>query len=166
MKLYVIRHGEAMPAQALQGDAIRPLTPFGEQEVMVNAQWLAHYLEAQQHPSLDLLLVSPFVRARQTASVLTSVVATKTEQVSNEITPEGNAELFADWLFAELQRLGSQVKQVAIVSHMPFVSFLVAALDRAATPMMFPTAGIAELTLQPEDWRGQFERMAVAEPPQ
>ncbi|RUO58587.1 phosphohistidine phosphatase SixA [Pseudidiomarina insulisalsae] len=164
VKLYVMRHGEAMPAQALKGDAIRPLSGFGEQEVLMNAQWLKSYLAQQGSQQLDWLLVSPLVRARQTATILTSQVPAREQQTSHDITPEGRAAVFADWLLTELQRRGPKVKQVAVVSHMPFVSYLMAELDPQVEPMLFPTAGIAELTLSVDDWHGEFIRMAVAEP--
>lgn len=164
VKLYIMRHGEAMPAQALQGDAIRPLSPYGEQEVIMNAQWLQHYLAEQGAQQLDWLLVSPYIRARQTAAVLSRQVAVKEQEDCADITPEGNAQLFADWLLARLQQRGRGIHHVGIVSHMPFVSYLVAELDARMEPILFPTAGIAEITLNIDAHRGTFERLAVAEP--
>lgn len=164
VKLYIIRHGEAQPPQGLRGDAIRPLSTYGEQEVMASGHWLANYLAEQNADALDWLIVSPYIRARQTASLLRRQVKVRDEQVNDAITPDGQAEQVSDWLFAELQHRGSKVRHVAIVSHMPFVSYLVAALDTTIEPMLFPTAGIAELVLDAEQWRGKFIRMAVAEP--
>ena len=158
-----MRHGEAMPAQALQGDAIRPLSAYGEQEVIMNAQWLQHYLAEQGATQLDWLLVSPYVRARQTAAILAQQVKLTELSECDDITPEGNAQHFVDWLFAQLQQRGRGVQQVAIVSHMPFVSYLVAELDARMEPILFPTAGIAEITLKVDSLNGCFERMAVAE---
>lgn len=164
VKLYVMRHGEAMPSQALQGDAIRPLSAFGEQEVVMNAQWLRHYLAEQGAEQLDWLLVSPYVRARQTAAILTQQVPAAEQLDCADITPEGNAQQFVDWLFVQLQQRGHGTHQVALVSHMPFVSYLVAELDARMEPILFPTAGIAEITLNVDTMQGTFERMAVAEP--
>ncbi|RUO55887.1 phosphohistidine phosphatase SixA [Pseudidiomarina homiensis] len=164
VKLYIMRHGEAMPSQALQGDAIRPLSPYGEQEVVMNAQWLQQCLAEQGVEKLDWLLVSPYVRARQTAAILTQQVKAAEQLDCADITPEGNAQQFADWLFVQLQRRGHGTHHVALVSHMPFVSYLVAELDARMEPILFPTAGIAELTLNADAMQGTFERMAVAEP--
>lgn len=163
VKLYIIRHGEALPPQGLQGDAIRPLSAYGEQEVVMSGKWLAHYLAEQGVEQLDWLIVSPYIRARQTASLLQRHVNVRSEEVNDAITPDGQAQQVCDWLFAELQHQGSKVKHVAIVSHMPFVSYLVAELDKSMEPILFPTAGVAELVLEPEQWRGKFIRMAVAE---
>lgn len=159
-----MRHGEAMPSQALKGDVIRPLSAYGEQEVLMNAQWLEQYLAEQGARQLDWLLVSPYVRARQTAAILTKRVKTKEQSDCADISPEGNAQVFADWLFVKLQQLGCGVHHIAMVSHMPFVSYLVAELDAQMEPILFPTAGIAEMTLNVNTHSGHFERMAVAEP--
>ncbi|CAB0149761.1 Phosphohistidine phosphatase SixA [Pseudidiomarina piscicola] len=166
VKLYIIRHGEALPAQALQGDAIRPLSQHGEQEVIMSGRWLAQYLGEQGAKQLDWLVVSPYIRARQTASLIERQVNVAEHDVNDGITPDGQAEQVCDWLLAELQQRGSKVEHVAIVSHMPFVSYLVAALDSAMEPILFPTAGIAEMLIEPEQWRGKFVRMAVVEPDQ
>ncbi|MDN7137636.1 phosphohistidine phosphatase SixA [Pseudidiomarina sp. 1ASP75-14] len=164
VKLYIIRHGEALLAQALQGDAIRPLSAYGEQEVVISGRWLAQYLAEQGADALDWLIVSPYIRARQTASILQRHIPAHSEQVNDAITPDGQAQQVCDWLFAELQHRGSKIKHVAIVSHMPFVSYLVAELDKTMEPILFPTAGVAEFVLEPDQWRGKFIRMAVAEP--
>jgi phosphohistidine phosphatase len=164
VKLYIMRHGDAVPAQALQSDAIRPLSLYGEQEVVMNAQWLQSYLAQQAAAQLDWLLVSPYVRARQTAAILSQQIKVGEQEECADITPEGNAEQFVDWLMVQLQKRGHGVHHIALVSHMPFVSYLVAALDARMEPILFPTAGIAEITLNSDAMQGTFERMAVAEP--
>lgn len=165
VKFYVMRHGDAQPAQALQADAIRPLSSYGEQEVVVSGQWLAADM-AQQQKQVDWLISSPLVRARQTAQIMQQQLGCEAADINDDITPTGNAELFADWLFAAVQRRGAHCRTVLMVSHMPFVSYLVAALDTAVDPMLFPTAGIAEIELDIAQWRGRFVRMIVAEPAQ
>ncbi|WP_411360480.1 phosphohistidine phosphatase SixA [Pseudidiomarina sp. YC-516-91] len=165
VKFYLMRHGDAQPAQALQADAIRPLSSYGEQEVVVSGQWLAADM-AQQQTQVDWLMSSPFVRARQTAQIMQQQLGCEAADINDDITPAGNAELFADWLFSEVQRRGAHCRSVLMVSHMPFVSYLVAALDTAVEPMLFPTAGIAEIELDIAQWRGRFVRMIVAEPAQ
>ena len=59
--LYIMRHGDALPAQALSADAIRPLSAQGEREVAASAQWLAQRLAAQGAKQLDWLLISPYL---------------------------------------------------------------------------------------------------------
>lgn len=159
-KLYIIRHGDALPAQAMSADAIRPLSEQGEREVAASAHWLQQRLAAHGAQQLDWLLVSPYVRARQTAAVLTSVVKTATQQQQDSITPDGHAELVMDWLLAQLSNQHQHAQHIALVSHMPLVSYLVAAFDATTQPLLFPTAGIAELNLDVAQWRGQFVQLA------
>ena len=157
-KLYIMRHGDALPAQALSADAIRPLSEQGEREVAASAHWLQQRLAEQGAQQLDWLLVSPYVRARQTAAVLTSTVKTAKQQQQDSITPDGHAELVMDWLMSQLS--DNPAQHIALVSHMPLVSYLVAAFDAATQPILFPTAGIAELSLDLGQWRGQFIQLA------
>lgn len=159
-KLYIIRHGDALPAQAMSADAIRPLSEQGEREVRASAKWLQQRLAEQGVQQLDWLLVSPYVRARQTAAVLTSVVKVAQQQQHDSITPDGHAELVMDWLLAQLSQQQQQAQHIALVSHMPLVSYLVAAFDAATQPLLFPTAGIAELSLDLAQWRGHFIQLA------
>ena len=69
MQLYLIRHAEAVPLgeQGIQDDEQRPLTPHGEEQ----CQSLARALQ-RLGVRADVLLVSPLVRARQSAERLIS----------------------------------------------------------------------------------------------
>lgn len=163
MKLYVMRHGDANPAQALNADAIRPLSALGEAEVKANAKWLQGHLQQQQVTGLDWLISSPYVRARQTASIIHQYCPAASQSESSEAIPEGNPQHFVDWLFAELAVNYSRAQQVAVVSHMPFVSYLVNTLDAAKHPLVFPTAGIAVFDLDLTMQRGTFQRLVVAD---
>lgn len=162
--LYIMRHGDAEPAQALSADAIRPLSDDGEEEVLRSTEWLATELKAADAGGLDLLICSPYVRARQTAAIVESKISVERQLQNNDVTPDGDPAVFADWLFTQLPQQGDPIKRVAVVSHMPFVSYLVAELDPASQPMLFQTAGIAELTLDCDKGRGRFQRMAGTEP--
>lgn len=162
--LYIMRHGDAEPAQALSADAIRPLSDEGEAEVVRSTEWLAQELSAADAPGLDLLICSPYVRARQTAAIVESKINVDRQLQNNDVTPDGNPAVFADWLCTQLPQQGESIQRVAVVSHMPFVSYLVAELDPASQPVLFQTAGIAEMTFDCVNARGRFQRMAGTEP--
>lgn len=66
MKLWLLRHGEAEPHRA-RDDAQRALTARGEQEVRDSAHQLLNQ-------PLDCILVSPYVRAQQSAQQLCTVL--------------------------------------------------------------------------------------------
>jgi len=67
MKLYLIRHGEAAPLGegGIEDDALRPLTDLGRTQ----ARTLAIQLQ-KRGVTLDRLVTSPLLRARQTAETL------------------------------------------------------------------------------------------------
>ncbi|HEY9033787.1 MAG TPA: histidine phosphatase family protein [Pseudomonadales bacterium] len=59
MKLWLVRHGEAAPMQA--DDAARELTARGQADIRALGNLLA-----RDHVRVDQIIVSPYVRARQT----------------------------------------------------------------------------------------------------
>ncbi|RUO21951.1 phosphohistidine phosphatase SixA [Aliidiomarina haloalkalitolerans] len=156
MKLYVMRHGEAcsptLCAGVVQPDQERELTAHGHEEAKTAGEWLASQVE-----KIDLVIVSPYVRAQQTWHEVAQHVAAEVIETSSEITPEGDAELFASSLLARLQI--EPAEHVLLVSHMPFVCYLTAYLDRTVQPPLFPTAGIAQLDLEPLAMQGFWQGM-------
>ena len=161
--LFIMRHGDAEPAQALKADAVRPLSSLGEEEVLASATWLKSYLQQAGSEQLDWLAVSPFIRAQQTATIVESVVPAKLRDISDDVIPEGDPQLFCDWLFAVLKSRETDTKHILVVSHMPFVSYLVAALDKKTPPLLFPTAAMAEMRLDVERQQASFVRMIAVE---
>lgn len=160
MKLFIMRHGEAAPQQMsglLDGnsdasDETRELTATGRDEVLKSAQWLqTHY------PKLDLAINSPLVRARQTMDLISKKVAVEVREVSTEVTPSSDPEAFASALLARLQV--EPADTVLLVSHMPFVSYLVGYLDNKVQAPLFPTAGIAVLEIEPLAMAGNLESL-------
>lgn len=65
MDLILWRHAEAAEASGTAGDLERPLTPKGERQARRVAQWLNQML-----PATTRILVSPALRAQQTANAL------------------------------------------------------------------------------------------------
>ena len=156
MKLFVMRHGEAKPASidfgAVTPDADRELNETGLQEAIAAAKWLASQIE-----HIDLVLVSPYQRARQTYAEVAKWVSAQEVEISAEITPKGDAELFASALLARLQV--EPAETVLLVSHMPFVCFLTSYLDQRVQPPLFPTAGIAMIEVEPLAMEGYLQGM-------
>ena len=79
--ILIMRHGEATPMQA--DDAARQLTETGHQEASRMGQWLA------THHKPDALLVSPYIRAQQTAADATQHISLQFNETCNDITPDG-----------------------------------------------------------------------------
>ncbi|RUO21254.1 phosphohistidine phosphatase SixA [Aliidiomarina iranensis] len=160
MKVFVMRHGEAKaPAMQLgrvEPDSARELTEQGHLEAIQAAEWLA-----QQASKIDLVIVSPYVRAQQTYAEVAKLVSAEVVEVSAEITPESDPEMFASALLARLQI--EPAETVLLVSHMPFVCYLTSYLDQRVQPPLFPTAGIAVIDVEPLAMEGVLQGVRAPE---
>ena len=156
MRLYIMRHGHAVLPLSASADQDRRLTPEGEQEVATTAQWLA-----QTAGEVDACLVSPYIRAQQTATVAMGRIKTRQRQDLRELTPDSEPGQAIAAIAAEIE--ANDYQQVLVVSHMPLVSYLVHEIDAAKQPPIFPTAAIAVMEFDAKTQRGQFEQLMVAE---
>lgn len=133
MKLWLLRHGEAEPRA--RTDALRNLTAAGIAEVQTSASVL-------QGQPLDVMLVSPYVRAQQTAEIVRQALsfAGPVETVP-WLTPESDvndAMLYLD---------RRSEANLLLVTHQPFVGVLGGWLvhGHRDTPLPMATASLAEL---------------------
>ncbi len=137
MQIYIMRHGEAH-AYA-KSDEERALTEKGERDSSAMASWLAPKL---QYPHLDLVLVSPYLRAQQTWQVCEGILPVATKIITdNEITPYGNSEQVATYLRALIGL--EKPHSILLVSHLPLVGYLTAEFEAGISAPMFPTSGIS-----------------------
>lgn len=135
MQIFIMRHGEAQ--LHAPSDAERPLTSQGEMLSTQAAAWLGSKVN-----SIDLVLVSPYLRAQQTlAAVRLALPLPANAEVLPELTPGGDERRIASYLHA----LGEQheVKSVLLISHLPLVGNLVSELCPQLAPPMFVTSAIA-----------------------
>lgn len=121
MNLYIIRHAiavdEGMPGY--EDDSQRPLTDKGRKKMRQIAKGLRAL-----GVEFDLILSSPYVRARETAEVLADVFKMKKKLAfSDNLIPMGEPEL----LIAEINEKNS-VLSLALVGHEPHLSTLVSML--------------------------------------
>lgn len=137
MKVYIMRHGEA--GYSAFSDSKRPLTPFGEKQCLSVANWFN-----EQQIAFELGLVSPYLRAQQSFSIIADIVPIKQSETDNALTPGGNPSHIADYL-TELSLL--DIESVLLVSHLPLVGYLVNELCPQVSPPMFSTADVACITL-------------------
>lgn len=166
MKLFIMRHGEAAPLQAsallggaqYASDEVRELTSYGREEVAASAKWLK-----QHYPKLDLAISSPLVRAEQTLDIVAEHMPIEVREVSDEVTPSSDPEAFACALLARLQI--EPADTVLVVSHMPFVCYLVSFLDSKVQAPLFPTAGVAVLDIEPLAMAGDLQSMTAPPEP-
>jgi phosphohistidine phosphatase len=122
MNLYILRHGIAVEhgAPGYAKDADRPLTPEGERKLGEIAKaMLALDL------AFDLILSSPYTRARQTAEIIAGAFnARKKLEFSNSLACGGDNKELVDYL----KRRQPPPENVLLVGHEPYLSGLVSLL--------------------------------------
>jgi len=133
MRLWLLRHGEA-EAHA-RSDAERCLTAYGQQQVRQAA------VQLEGRP-LRMLLVSPYVRAQQTAALVRDELGyTGPLHTVPWLTPDSE-------LREVLLRLdGYPVDELLLVTHQPLVGALAGLLihGHRQQPLPMNTASLAEL---------------------
>jgi len=141
MELFLIRHGIAMPGSAVLPDADRPLTPQGRErfaQAVMGLQRLG--------VRLDRLYHSPWLRAVETAALLTPVL--DGEAVSNAALARPPSQALLEDIVGE---------RVALVGHQPWMGELLAWLIAAGQPdasgFAFKRGGVAWLEGQPKPGR-------------
>lgn len=131
MKVWILRHGEAQPHA--RRDAERELTAPGREQVLHSAARLIGQ-------PLDSILVSPYVRAQQTAESVCKVLGFTPELVTVPwLTPESDPR----HALSQLPDGGN----VLLVTHQPFVGDLISLLlhGHMRQPQPMQTASLAEL---------------------
>ena len=137
--LFIMRHGEAEDLR--RDDKSRKLTDFGCTQAVSTSRWLAKY--SPDH-AIDLALVSPYQRTRQTFDMMTEDNKFSEMQLCNDIIPDGDVRLAHDYIDALLaQARKMPMHNVLVVSHMPFVSYFVDELCRTQRTALFATGSVA-----------------------
>ena len=134
MNLYLLRHGIAVEpgTPGFEHDSDRPLVPKGERRLR-SAAAAMEKLEM----SFDLILSSPFVRARQTAEIVAGELGlNKRVEFFDGLVPGGNPKA----LIHALNELKPEPENVLLVGHEPYLSRLISLLvsggaDAAAIEM-------------------------------
>lgn len=134
INLVIMRHGEAQVQAAT--DNLRALTENGRHEVQQMALWLAN-----TYPAFDYVWVSPYLRTRETAALMLEAQQhAAILEVLPELVPEAPAALVQQRL--DLLLAAEPDARVLMVSHMPLVSFLVAAFTLPDQAPVFSTAAV------------------------
>jgi phosphohistidine phosphatase len=120
MNLFILRHGLAVErgTPGYKKDSDRPLTAKGKRRM-----WqIAEAMEAMEL-NFDVILSSPFLRARQTAEIVAETFESRKKLALTEaLTPDGNPKVLVE----QLNKL--KVKDVLLVGHEPYLSQLIGLL--------------------------------------
>jgi len=117
--LIVVRHGEAEPKSSGILDENRGLTAQGKVS-MRNTLMIAKEILG---PTVDLVLSSPLLRARESAEIAQTIFGLPGFEVSESLEPEGSPYE----VYRSLTKY-SQRERVLIVSHQPLVSRILSGL--------------------------------------
>jgi phosphohistidine phosphatase len=122
MRLSLLRHGIAVErgSSGYENDSERPLTAKGERRMRRIAEGMLALGLAY-----DLILSSPYLRARQTADLVAQVLKTpEGVQLSDTLTPEGNPRQLIEALHTD----DHEQQDILLVGHEPYLSRLISTL--------------------------------------
>ena len=144
MNLYILRHGIAVEpgTPGYEHDSERPLIPKGERRLRSAAAAMG-----KMELSFDLILSSPFVRAKQTAEIIAGELKLKKRlQLSDTLACGGSMKN----LVGLLTGLESALENVLIVGHEPCLSRLISLLvsgDADAAAVEMKKGGLCKLEI-------------------
>ncbi len=140
-KIFILRHGIAVePGAPGYSDSQRPLTPRGISEMHLIAKGMKKLgLE------FDLVLSSPYVRARQTAEIIAEELGIQKKLKFSETLASG-----ADprSVLKELKEKYSEMGSLLLVGHEPFLSGLISLMitGNKNASLEFKKGGLCKLS--------------------
>jgi phosphohistidine phosphatase len=144
MDLYILRHGIAEDRGKTSGkpDSQRHLTAEGEEKMRRIAEGMKSLgLE------IDLILSSPYLRAKQTAEIVAEVFNLgRCLEMSDDLTPSGNPRTVID----ALNESHSDRESVVLVGHEPYLSSLISLLISGGTGLAITLkkGGLCKLVIE------------------
>ncbi|GGP53556.1 phosphohistidine phosphatase SixA [Shewanella algicola] len=137
MQLFLMRHGEA--GFDAPSDRERKLTETGRIHSGYMANWLGKHVN-----QLDLVIVSPYLRAQQTwQEVSKHLPASRKLVVLDDVTPSGDAKKAVDVVLAYAEQY--KADNVLVIAHMPILGFMVSELVAGIEPPLFATSAVAQI---------------------
>lgn len=140
MNLYIIRHALAEEEDSSGDDSQRALTEKGRKKMRQIAKGLRIL-----GTDFDMILSSPYLRAKETAEIVGDVFKMKKEvAMSDNLVPMGDPDL----LIAEINEKYS-VDSLAIIGHEPYLSTLISLLVAKGSPvdMTLKKGGVCRLSI-------------------
>lgn len=138
--LILVRHGKS-DWGGQHSDRDRPLGRRGRRQAPESGHWLAEQVAAGALPPVDLAVVSPAVRARDTWALVAGELAREPEVLVEERVYSWQA----DDLLAVVRDLPEGAVTAALVGHNPALEDVVELLTGRWVPM--PTSALAVVEL-------------------
>ncbi len=124
MELYFLRHGIAVDrgTPGYEDDRMRPLTREGKKKLQAIAQSMK-----QREISFDVVLASPYERAKQTAVIVSEILDLNDRMhLVDALAPDGDYDVMLDLIRERYADAG----RIVLVGHEPYLSGLIARLLR------------------------------------
>jgi phosphohistidine phosphatase len=142
MNVYILRHGIAVEpgTPGYSKDSDRPLVPKGERKLCQ----LADALEALEI-SFDLILSSPYLRARQTAEIVAEALKSRKRlSLTEELTPSGSPKKLVEFI----HRIQPSPENVLLVGHEPYLSEFISLLlvGNTSLSVLMKKGGLCKLS--------------------
>src|SRR5689334_6557995 len=139
-ELYLVRHGLAEErGDAWPDDAKRPLTDEGASRMRKSVRGLARL-----GVTLDVVLTSPLVRAKQTAEIVAGGISPRPSLVTTDsLSPDG---AFAA-VVADLEKHARKTR-IALVGHEPGIGELAARLIGSRHAIEFKKGAVCRIDLE------------------
>ena len=144
MNLFILRHGLAVQrgTPGCEKDRDRPLTPKGRRRLRQIAKAMK-----KLDLSFDLVLSSPYARARQTADIVAATFnARRKLKLADYLTPDGNPQALIEFL----KNLQPAPENVLLVGHEPYLSQLISTLvaGNSGLPVILKKGGLCKLAVE------------------
>jgi len=144
MNLYLLRHGIAVEhgAPGYGQDADRPLTDKGERKL-----WRITEAMRVMELSFDLILASPYLRARRTAEIVAEAFKAKKKlELCNALAADGDMLELIHYL----NQLSPRPENVLVVGHEPYLGVLATLLitGDSCSAVEFKKGGLCKLMIQ------------------
>jgi phosphohistidine phosphatase len=144
MKIHILRHGIAVMRNDLEvkNDAERQLTPKGKRQLRQTAAAMK-----TMGLRFDLILSSPYLRAKQTAEIVAESLKLKRQlRFSDTLAPDGSPTN----LIRQLNELKPAPENILLVGHEPYLSCLISVLTTGGMDltMDFKKGGLCKLEIE------------------
>jgi phosphohistidine phosphatase len=147
MNIFILRHGIAVErgTKGFEKDSERPLTGKGKRQLRTSAGAMK-----RMKLRFDLILSSPYKRARQTAEIVAEELKLKKRlKFSDALKSENDPES----VIAEIAGLKTTLENILLVGHEPYLSRLISMLisGNDTMAMDFKKGGLCKLEMEKSD---------------
>jgi phosphohistidine phosphatase len=153
-RLLLLRHAKAEPVERGTPDFGRPLIARGEHDSKLIGRYIA-----LNKLNPDWVLCSPSLRTRETLRLVLGEAGAKPDVVLPAALYNASADVVSDLI----REHGGPAATLLVVGHNPGIEQALAALvgstaNSVPLPPNFPTASLAVITVETDDWSTLAER--------